>query len=447
VPGYEYIRLDLATMAAMAAIGAVATVVFSLVPALQASRAAAGGPLVSGTRGATAAPRRQWMRSMLAGAQVALTLALIVASALIVGAVNRAANGAMGFDKRGLITAQLTLPEGPYADVQRRRAFATTVLGRLQALAPVTEAAAISALPYTSLAASRTLFLEGQSTDETTRRSVDLQRATPEYFSALRIPLVSGRSLSDADGAGAPRVALVSQRLAEEYWPGQNPIGRRFRLEKDGELTAVVGVVGDIVQDWFTGKRLPTVYRPLAQDPTLSMSFVARTAGDPVLLADDLRRAVTAADPDQPIEILATMERVIQAKVTGIDYFAKVLTVMSGLALLLALTGMYSLMSYLSARRTKEIGLRLALGATRRQVMWLTASRAGRITAGGVLAGLVLAVMVGRVMQAALFGLVAPNVPVFAVAVLTLAVVTMAAGFLPARKAAAQDPWVALRTE
>ena len=209
----------------------------------------------------------------------------------------------------------------------------------------------------------------------------------------------------------------------------------------------VVGVVGDVLQDWFTGRRLPTVYRPLAQDATLSMTFVARTEGNPTLVADAVRRAVAAADADQPIENLATMEEVVVAKVTGIDYFAKVITVMSGVALLLAVMGMYSLMSYLSSRRTREIGLRVALGATRPQVIWLTASRAGRITAGGVVAGLALAATLGRVMQSALFGLVTPDPWVLSAAVLALAAVTLAAGFVPARKAARQDPWAALRSE
>ena len=141
------------------------------------------------------------------------------------------------------------------------------------------------------------------------------------------------------------------------------------------------------------------------------------------------------------------MDEVIRAKVTGIDYFAKVITVMSGVALMLAVMGMYSLMSYLSARRTKEVGLRVALGATRPQVMWLTASRAGRITAGGVVAGLALAALLGRVMQSALFGLISPDPAVLGAAVLTVAVVTLVAGFVPARKAARQDPWAALRAD
>jgi putative ABC transport system permease protein len=448
VPGYEYIRLDLATFGAMAGLGALATVAFSLVPALQAARGAQSGALVGGARAATAPPGRQWMRSLLAGAQVALTIALVVASALIIGAVNRAAYGVTGFDRSHLVTAQLTLPTAPYADLNRRRQFAAAVEDRLRALPSVTHATTVTTLPYTNLTGSRPLYVEGQPVDDAApERLVDLQRASPSYFETLRIPLLRGRGLTAGDGAGAPPVVVISQRLADQFFPGRDPIGQRLRLAKDGEWLTVVGVVGDVVQDWFAARVNPTVYRPLAQDPTLRLMFAARTAGDPDRVAADVQRAVNAVDPDQPIELVASMDEVIRNKVTGIDYFAKVLTVMSGIALVLALTGMYSLMAYLAARRTREIGLRIALGATRRQVMWLTASRAGRIAIGGGVAGAALAVALGRVMQTALFGLISPSLLIVAMAVVTLAAVTVAAGFLPARRAASQDPWAALRTE
>lgn len=448
VPGYEYIRLDLAVLGAMAALGALATIAFSLVPALQAARGTHGGPLVSGTRSTTTTPGRQWLRSMLAGAQIALTIALVVAAALIVGAVNRAAHGATGFDRRNLITAQLSLPAVPYADPARRRQFAATVEARLRALPSVTAAAAVTALPYTNLAASRPLFVEGQPVEDGAEpRQVDLQRASADYFETMGIPLRRGRALTDGDGPDAPATAVVSQRLADDVFPGQDPIGRRLRLAADGEWITVVGVVGDVVQDWFAARINPTVYRTLAQDPTLTQMFVARVEGDPLRLAADLRRAVAAADPDQPIEQLATMEQVIRAKVSGIDYFAKVLTAMSGIALALALTGTYSLIAYLAARRTREIGLRVALGATRGQVLWLTAARAGRIAVGGGLAGAALAIALGRVMQSALFGLIAPSTLVVVAAVVSLGLITTAAGYFPARRAAAQDPWQALRSD
>ncbi len=235
--------------------------------------------------------------------------------------------------------------------------------------------------------------------------------------------------------------------LAERYFSGDDPIGRRFKLAEDGEWITIVGVVGDVVYDWFANRRNPTVYVPLAQESTERLAFAARSGGNPEGLATAVRQAVAAADTDQPILTLRTMEQVVTDRVAGVDYFARVLTVMSGLALVLALTGMYSLMAFLTARNTKEVGVRVALGATTGQVTWLAASRAARITAGGLVVGTVMAFALGQFMQSALFGLVTPSLVVLAVAVVVLAVVTMAAGYVPARRAAGQDPWLALRTE
>jgi putative ABC transport system permease protein len=446
VPGYEFLGLDLAVVGAMAALAALATVVFSLLPALHTSRSASASGTLGAIRSSTAPARRQWMRSILAGAQVALTLALAVASTLILGAVDRATNGVLGFDKHGLMTASLTLPERPYESPDRRRQFVAGVLDRLQGLAGVTDVAAVSTLPYSGSTTSRPLTPEGAPADAV-RRDVNLQRVSPAYFETMRTPLVAGRHLNDADRPDTPPVAVVSQALADRYWQGLDPVGRRFRLSNDGDWITVVGVASDVIHDWFTGRREPTVFRPLAQDPTPYMTFLARTAGAPGALARDIRAAVRAVDPDQPILALQTMDEVIVDKVAGVAYFARILTVMSGVALLLALTGIYSLMAYLTARRTREIGVRVALGATTAQVTRLAATRATWIVVGGVAVGGALAVALSAVMQSALFGLVVPQPAVIAGAIAALSIVTMAAGYLPARKAARQDPWAALRTE
>ncbi len=355
-------------------------------------------------------------------------------------------NGEIGFDKHGLAIAQLTLPERPYEPLERRRQFVDGVLERLRGLPGVTSVAAVSSLPYGGSTSSRPLTIEGAPPDAETR-DVSLQRVTPDYFSALRVPLLAGRGLDEGDREDGLPVAVVSRVLAEQYWPAGEAIGGRFRLARDGPWITVVGVAGDVLQDWFTGRREPTVYRPMRQDPPLSMTLVARTTAPPAALAGDLRRAVTAIDADQPVLKAATMDEVVAERLAGIRYFARILMVMSGIALVLSLTGVYSLMAYLAARRTKEIGVRIALGATAPQVRWLAAERALGIVVGGVAVGAVLAAAIGRVMQSVLFGLVTPDLTVLAAAVAVLAVVTMAAGALPAHRAAAQDPWQALRTE
>ncbi len=281
VPGNEYLRLDVASLAAMAALGAAATVVFSLVPALQASRSAGTAGVHQGTRSATASAGRQWLRSLLAGAQVALTLTLVVAAVLIVGGVDRAVDGLIGFDKRQLLTAELTLPERPYADLARRRQFVADVLDRLKAAPGATNVAAMSTLAYASNPSRRTFLREGAVETSAERPPADLVRTSADYLPTMRIPLLAGRALGDGDGAEAPRVAMVSQVLAERYFPGDDPLGRRFKLAEDGEWITVVGIVGDVVYDWFANRRNPTVYVPLAQDPTLRLAFAARTAGTP----------------------------------------------------------------------------------------------------------------------------------------------------------------------
>lgn len=310
----------------------------------------------------------------------------------------------------------------------------------------MTNVGAVTSLPYSGNSGSRPFTPEGAPADAA-RRDVSFQRVSPDYFETLRIPLVAGRGLTPADRPDTTAVAVVSQILADQYWPGQDPLGRRFKVASDGAWITVVGVVGDVLHEWFSGRMQPTVYRPLGQDPTLSMTFVARTAGAPESIARGVRAAITAVDADQPILKLQTMDQVVAERLAGVDYFARILMVMSGVALVLALTGNYSLMAYLTARRTREIGVRVALGATSTQVTRLVATRASWIVLGGVVAGGALAAGLSAVMQAALFGLVVPQPTAIAVAIAVLAAVTMAAGYLPARKAARQDPWAALRTD
>ena len=203
----------------------------------------------------------------------------------------------------------------------------------------------------------------------------------------MRIPLLDGRGLTGADRDDGRAVAVVSRSFADRYWPGLSPIGRRFRTGEDAPWLEVVGVSGDIMHDWFMNQRRPTFYRPVAQDAGLSLAIVVRTTGNPLDMAGELRRAVTAADPDQPILELRSMEQVVADKVGGIVYLARALAVMGGIALVLALMGVYSLIAYLAARRTQEFGVRMALGATRWQVIRLNVRQALVITGLGLAMG------------------------------------------------------------
>jgi len=428
-----------------ALLGAGATMFFSLLPALQASGAAVSGTLRQGGRTMTLSRGHRWLGTALAAGQVALTLALIVAATLILGAVDSAVNGAMGFDKRQVMTASLTLPEGPYADQERRRQFVARVLDRLRGMPAVESLGAVSFLPYGGASSSRPILPEGVELTPAEVRRADYQRATPGYFESMRIPVIDGRGLTDADREGTRAVSVVSRSFAERYWPGTSAIGRRFRIADDAPWLEVVGVSGDIVHDWFVSQRRPTFYVPLAQEVGLSVSFVVRTTGDPLAVAGELRRAVTAADPDQPILELRSMEKVVADKVGGINYLARALAIMGGIALVLALMGVYSLIAYVAARRTQEFGVRMALGATRWQVISLNIRHALVITGIGLAAGTGIAIAIGRVMTSALFGLVSLDVPQMAAMVLVLGLTALLAALLPAWRAADLDPTEALR--
>jgi predicted permease len=450
IPGWDYLALSPTLFLVMTLVGIVATVLFALVPALQTLRAEVAATLRQGGRTVTTARHRQWLRHALAGAQVAITLALLAGALFMLGAADRAINGAMGFDKRGLLVARLALPEAAYGDEERRRQFITGVLERMRSIPAVSQAAMVSNLPYSGNNQSRQLWPEGV-TRESEVRAVDYRRITLNYFETMGIPLLAGRSLTADDREGTQQVAVISRSLADRYWPNADPLGRQFRLssaqgQPDGEPITVVGVAGDVLHDWFQQRRAPTVYRPLAQDAPYSHAFVIRAVGDPLNVAGDVRRAVRATDPDQPILSLQTMENLIEDRTAGISFIANTITVVASIALVLAITGLYSVMSYLVSRRTQELGVRLALGATRWQVVTLTTRQGVYITLAGLVAGVMAAFALGRLMESALFGIVSMSLVQLLALVIVVATVSLLASYLPARRTARLDPTVALRT-
>ncbi len=445
VPGIEFIHVDMTVIGITSAMGAVAALLFSWLPAVQASRAAVSEGLRQSGRTIVAGPSRGWLGTALAAGQVALTLALVVGAGLVMSGVNRAVNGELGFDKGHVMTAQLTLPERLYAEPERRRQFVEAVLERLRGMPAVAALGSVSTLPYTP-GGSRPVYPEGFLLSEGDAQEAQYQRVTTAYLDAMRIPLLEGRGFTDADRAETTPVAVVSRAFGERYWPGRSPVGRRFRTAPGGPWIQVIGVSNDIVQDLLLNRGRPTIYRPVSQDISFNLAFVVRTSANPLDLGGELRRAIAAADPDQPIEALRTMEQVVAERAGGITSLARVLGVMGGVALLLALMGVYSLTAYLASRRTQEIGVRMALGATRWQVIRLSARRVMVVTLLGLAVGTALAVALGRLMASVLFGLVSLDALPVAGMAAVIGVVTVLAGALPARRAADLDPTTALRT-
>jgi putative ABC transport system permease protein len=243
-------------------------------------------------------------------------------------------------------------------------------------------------------------------------------------------------------------VAVVSRSLAERYWPGRDPLGRRFRLgDEHAPWLTVVGVSGDHIHQWFTRRNYPTSYRPFAQDPRTDVTFALRTTGHPEALAPAARLAVSAVDPSQPAYNVWSQRRAISLSTIGLQYVAAIMAVFGGLALVLAITGVYGVMSYRVNLRTQEIGVRVALGASARDVLRLTLAQAVRLTAAGLVVGGAAGLAAARAISSALMGTIPFDAATFAVATAFLATTALLAAYVPARRALAIDPAQALRAD
>jgi len=444
VPGWSFIRIDVTLLLVTVALGTIAMMIFSLLPAIQAVRAQVSETLRQSGRTSTPGRNRQWLRSGLAATQVALALALLFASTMSLVAADRTVNGLLGYDKNNLLIAQLNLPERSYSDAETRRRFIADVTDAMQSIPAISNIGTTNIIPNAFNNNSRRFFPEGTDLKEHEARFAMYRSANSGYFAAMKIPLIRGRHFDSGDRADGGPVAIVSQSLAAYYWPDADPIGKRFKLEINGPWITVVGVCGDVVHNWFV-REFEMVYRPLTQTAPYSVSFAVRTVGDPEAVAGDLRRAVAKVDRDQPIASLAAMSTLVEERAAGFAFIARSLGVVGAIALVLSIMGIYSLMAFLTAQRTQEIGVRMALGAGRWQVIRAITSRAIVITGIGATIGSALAIGLGRVMESLLLGLVSISLAQLAALVAVLAVVALVAAYVPARRAAQVDPMTALR--
>ncbi len=446
VAGWDYMRIEPRTLAVTATLAVLVTIVTALIPGLKATRSALVDELRQGAR-LTSGARPQRLRMVLATVQVALTIALLAAAGLTVTGVQRVTQGPLGFTPSGVLTATITLTGQRYITPSQRYIFIDRVLNRLRGLPSVNVAAATNVIPYSGANAWTSCWTESTMPTADTARAVDYRAVTPDWIDALRVPLLRGRALSSADRDDALPVAVVSESAARQLWPGRDALGRRFRLDKDGPLITTVGVVGDVAHHWLFSRHAPTVYLPMAQAATADAVILLRVAGDPADLATPLRAAVAAVDSQQPVASISTYPRLIADSTFGLAFAARSLMVIAAGALLVSVVGVYSLMVYLASRRTRELGVRIALGATRGQIVKLTVAQGLRIALGGAALGLILAVILGKVMERFLFGIVAADYTLTVGIAVTLALVAISASYVPARRAAGVDPLMALRAE
>lgn len=449
VVGWEAIGLDWRTLAITFALATLSLVAVGAWPALRASRPGAGILLRDGGRTGSAGVRRQRGRDALVVAEIAVALALVVAAALAVRAARELGSGPQGYDPDRLYTFKVALPESRYADPAARRDYVERALARLAAFPGVESVTAANLLPATGENTGRIVAVEGgEEPNPATAPHADLRAVSPSYFATLGLPLVDGRGLRESDGAGATPVAVVSRSMAARYWPGREAIGQRFRAgDADSPWITVVGIAGDHLHHWFSRRDAPTFFVPYAQLPRYGVSFALRLRDGQPEPAREVRAAMAAIDPLQPVFDLRPQRASIRDNTLGLRLVSGVMSIFAGVALLLAVTGVYGVMAYRVSLRRQEFGVRIALGASAADVLRMTLGQSMRLAAVGLAVGLAASLAVGRAVGATLRGAADLDATLALGAAAALAAVTFVAALVPARRALAADPADVLRAE
>jgi putative ABC transport system permease protein len=465
LPRLHAVHVDPRVLAFTALLSLVTGIVFGLAPALQGSQADLHQVMRESMRSATATARVARLRGALIVAEFALALVLLVGAALLIQSVWRLQRVTLGFDPRSVVTARLWLPQpndpqtGPYFRHDARIAFYRRVLDRVAALPGVEAAGGISTLPLGGARGRLSFTIEGRSVEQGDTPNAEAALATPEYFRALRIDLLRGRLFDEHDDTRAPPAVVVSDSFARRYFPNEEAIGRRIgpgqRSQPPGSplqsaATAWLTIVG-VVRDVKTGRLdqadTPLVYRSVLQVSNLTLTLVVRASGDPVRLAEAIRRQVRAVDPNEPVYGVRTMEAVVASALAQRRFTMLLLALFACTALLLSAVGIYGVMAYFVTQRTHEIGIRVALGATSRDVLRLVFGQGLRLTAAGVICGVAGSLAATRALGTLLYAVSPRDPATFAILSAALAAVALVACYVPARRATRLDPIAALRDE
>jgi putative ABC transport system permease protein len=445
------VAVDYRVLAFTALISVLAGVFFGLAPALQVSRPDLNESLKEGGRAGGAGERGERLRSALIVSEMALALVLLACAGLLIKSVVRLRAVDPGFKPERLLTADISLPESRYPDNASQAAFFERLAGRLETQPGVEAAGFTSVLPFGDNFDGRALAVEDRPRPRGQEISVDLYIETPDYLRAMQIPLVEGRAIDEHDAADTTPVALVNETMARGLWPGESAIGRRVKFpgsEKHPQpWRTVVGVVRDVKQYGLDRDDKMQLYLPEQQYPTSGMTVVMRTSSDPAGMTNALRGAVHEADKDLAVFDVATMDELLASSMALRRFSMLLLGVFACVAVLLAGVGIYGVISYSVTQRTREIGIRIALGAQRADVLLLVVRRGLLLACAGIALGLVGGLAVTRVMSGLLFGVGAKDPFTFAAVAALLALVALVACLVPARRATKVDPMVALRYE
>jgi putative ABC transport system permease protein len=448
IPHSGALSVDGRVLAFNFSLSVTAGLLFGTLPALRASQTALTETLKAGSRTLGGGFGASRLRASLVVSQVALTVVLLTGAGLLIKSFVRLQQAPLGFRPERLLTARIALPRSAYTTPEQRRGFADRLLEEVRRQPGMQEAALTSFLPFATGNYYFGVLMDGQEERKPGMPGANFRSVSPDYFRVMGIPLRTGREFSSADHERAPLVAVINETMAKRYWPNANPIGQRIKETMgSGGWREIVGIVGSVRHQARGEEPKPEMFVPLSQVPAATLNLAVRTQAEPGSVAATLRKTVTAIDANMPVFEVRTMEERLFESVAQPRFRTVLLGIFAALALVMAVVGLYAVMAVSVAQRTHELGIRLALGAQRRDVIGLVLGQGVKLVGLGIVIGLAGAWALTRVLTTLLYE-VKPSDPLTFLAVpVLLVVVALLACWLPARQAASVDPLTALRYE
>jgi len=448
LPRVNEVGIDRRVLGFTLIVSLLSSLTFGLAPAVQTSKLDLNEVLKESGRKSGSRSRRG-LRSLLVITEIALSLVLLVGAGLMLKSFRSLSQVNPGFNPEHVWTMQLSMPPNKYAGPPQLTTFSQAVFQRLAALSGVKAVAAVANPPLRSIGWGNSFVIEGRAPLPAGQLIVaDNNRVTADYFRAMEIPMVRGRSFSEHDTAQTPAVVVISETMAQRFWPGADPLGEHLTIHDGGpNPREIVGIVKDIKQDALSKESMPMMYTPYAQDPTRNITLVIRSSGEAAGLIAAVRNEIHAVDADQPIDNFLPLTQLVLASVGSQRFSALLFAIFAGVALLLATVGIYGVMSYTVTQSTHEIGIRMAIGGQPRDVFRNVMRRGMTLALIGVAVGLLGAFGLTRVMTTMLFEIRPTDPTTFASIAALLTGIASLACYIPARRATKVDPMVALRYE
>jgi putative ABC transport system permease protein len=448
IPRQSEIGIDLWVLAFASVISVATGIVFGIAPALQASGTEPGEAMKEGGR-AVASQTGQKLRSALVVSEIALTLVLLIGAGLLIRSFARLMQVSPGFNPNNVLTVGVSLPRSQGTPPAEATAFYGELFERIEAIPGVESVGAVTRLPLTAAGVSTNITIEGRALPVAERPEVEFRRASRDYFRALGIPVLKGRSFDEQERPGSPSVVVINEAAARLFWPDEDPVGKRIKTipNPDAPWSTIIGVVGDVRHFGLDTEPRPELYISFDQAPPFGPLLVIRTTRDPLSVVGAVRAQIQSMNRDQPLGSIQTMGQILDTSVAARRFNMLLLGLFAGLALALAGVGIYGVTSYSVSQRTHEIGIRMAFGASPSNVLGLILGQGLRLVIAGMAIGLGVALAITRIISSLLFGIGATDPVTFSAISLLLAGVAMLACYVPARRATKVDPMISLRYE